>query len=261
MFRKVEFIVKYSDSGTSSSAFGAVSRNFLQRHKRRIAIILSILGLVALVVVIHHFNSKGFDLDGSRYTSQSVQGDTAFYQARFKPPIEVRRDSSGREIRIKDQTYRITEGTYSGSEEGVDLVYTVAYPNGSSRQAAVWNGFLVNLDGRGEPIIMTVSASSTDKPSDANGRSAYTAAQLVAAAYPQFHEKPGNPAIFVALLLLAAFGGCLSRYRRFQDFLFKLRGSGLWVRDPEPSEFYYAMSRFGGMAILVGALFASLFQL
>lgn len=251
--------MKYSESEASASISDHYVIKFFKRNERRLLIVAALLFLIAIPFLIHHFNTKAFELDDTRYRQKAVQGDTTVYQARSHTAIKVRNAASGKEISIGQDGYRISQKPSSGSTEG--SVYQVTYPNGNTREAAIVYGHLVDLDSQGEPIWVTISASSTGESTGQSARSAYTPTQLVKAAYPQFHEKAGNPVVFVPLLLLAIFGWCTFRYRQFQDILFQLQGNRLWIRDPEPTEFYYAMSRISGLAILTVALFAAMFHL
>ncbi|MDO3412216.1 hypothetical protein QWJ34_20805 [Saccharibacillus sp. CPCC 101409] len=253
--------MKFSDSFESSSSSSASASGlleFVKRNKRRLLWVLAVLALIAIPLLIRHFNTEVFYLDNARYKQVSVQGDAITYDSALASAVTVQGGSDGKEVSVEGDTYRISRKEGGGSSE---FLYTIAYPDGQTFSAESSGDTVWNVDENGEPQWITISAQSGGKTIDGTYGRYYPPSRIVSAAYPQFHEKAGNPVGFVLFLLLAAFGWCCFYYRGLQNFLFQLSAYRIWVKDPEPNDFYYAMSRVTGIAIVAVSVFAALMQL
>ena len=67
-------------------------------------------------------------------------------------------------------------------------------------------------------------------------------------------NKP-NPLFLFFAVFAVALGWCAARHEAFVRFQFKLT-YGLWVEDPEPTDFYLFMAKIGGyIAMGLGVVF------
>lgn len=78
----------------------------------------------------------------------------------------------------------------------------------------------------------------------------YSPSIIVRAAFPEYHTKQGSLLLYYGSFLLMLFGRCLFRYEKLQNIVFHLSLHGIWVRDAEPSDFYYFSCKLSGVAII-----------
>lgn len=86
------------------------------------------------------------------------------------------------------------------------------------------------------------------------GEKTYPPATLVAAAYSDYHSTRGQPAFLLLSLAAMLLGWCQFKYEKFQTFLFHLSFYRLWIRDSEPTDFYYTMTKAGGILMMIIAV-------
>lgn len=196
---------------------------------------------VASIWAYGYFNTKVFYLDGHQYLENTSK---------------IRIDSNGefRELQIDGETYRLKE--LESTEDKV--TYQVAYPNGNVYTVEDVNhsGFLMAYDKKGD-LVLEVRAYSNGGRILSPGEEYYSPSSLVAAAYDKYYEKQGNVFIFILSVLFFVYSWFLFRKERLQRIHFKL-SYRLWVVDPEPSEFYFFMTKVGAV---VGMVLSGLFVL
>ncbi|WP_379321875.1 hypothetical protein [Paenibacillus puldeungensis] len=177
-----------------------------------------------------------------------LQSGQVLYQAKNGPSIKVRKDGELRIVTIQANEYFIKN---VGGESLNN--YEVNYPNGHQYKVEDNSGFLLSFDQKGELVTEYGTLYVNGKPIIPGGaETPYSPSQLVTAAYPEYHTKQGSLFLLYLSFFFMILGWCSFRYRKFQDFQFLLSFHWLWVNDPEPSDFYYFMSKVGGV-ILMGA--------
>ncbi|MFC4810229.1 hypothetical protein [Paenibacillus sp. GCM10023250] len=207
----------------------------------------------AIALLSHsYFTDRAFYLNQDRYTLQRLQGDLATYRGGSAGPVDVRVISNlERSVRIGTDDYLIAKT----SAPALPAAYSVSYPNGHRYSVQDTNGILLSYDAKGEFVVEIAAYSGgvrIDEPTET-----YLPASLVAAAYPEYHRTPGRPGFLFLALAFMIFGWCSFRYERFQTLLFRLSPSQLLYDNPEPSDFYYFMSKVGGIAVMVGSIWVA----
>ncbi|MBO7748885.1 hypothetical protein I8J29_32405 [Paenibacillus sp. MWE-103] len=208
---------------------------------------------LAVALLSHsYFTDRAFYLNQDRYTLQRLQGDLATYRGGSAGPVGVRVSGGGkRTVRIGADDYVIAKT----SAPPLPAAYTVAYPNGHRYAVEDNNGMLLSYDAKGELVVDIAAYSGgvrIDEPIET-----YLPASLVAAAYPDYHRAQGRPGFLFLALAFMIFGWCCFRYERFQTRLFYLSPRQLLYDNPEPSDFYYFMSKAGGIAVMGGSVWVA----
>src|SRR5690606_28784439 len=83
------------------------------------------------------------------------------------------------------------------------------------------------------------------------GKESYHPTDLVVAAYPQYQQQRGMPVLYYLSIVLFIFGWCSFRYEKFQNVMFWVSLKWIWTENPEPSEFFYFMSKIGGILTML----------
>jgi hypothetical protein len=128
----------------------------------------------------------------------------------------------------------------------------VVYPNDHKYTVEQQSEQLLSYDETGKmlsPVNMYVDNQRVIEDDQEH----YTPAMLVTAAYPEYHHTPGTPVLLFIALAGLIYGWCSFYYPKFQKFQFRW----IWLKDPEPSEFYYVMCKIGGMACMIVAIWAA----
>lgn len=112
------------------------------------------------------------------------------------------------------------------------------------------DGRLVSYDENGD-IVAPVNVYMNGKRVLETEEDLYHPVSVVRAAYSTYHEKQGSRVIYILSILLFAYGWCGFRYEAFQNFMFKISPERLYVREAEPSDFYFLMCKVGGIAIML----------
>lgn len=212
--------------------------------------ILALLAAV-LALAVPHYTQKLFHLDGHKYRSeQSADAAVTYYPVSSGLPEAAVTTLSGRkEIRIGDEVYRIEplrSHDYSSR-------YVVSYPDGREYQVEAGRyGTMMIFNAQGEWIpggITEVNGVRIREP----GEPDYNAAELLTAAYPEYHTTEGEPLKFGFSLLMMLFGYSTFRFESFRMLQFKLSYS-LMTENAEPSELYLFLSRWGGLLVMAASL-------
>lgn len=228
---------------------------FIRRAKSPTALFFACVIVVSTLVATlswPYFTKRVFFVDDATYALNSAQGQTFTYRSSKDgaPPIEVRiEDQDRRSVRIGGDSFDITD-----LHQPYVAKYEIAYPNARHFTVEDQSGNLIPYDEKGE-IYFPLSMYVNGKRQLEEGDETYAPSALIAAAYPQYHEKRGLPFVLFVSLALFIYGWCGYRYRKFQDFHFWISLRWIWVEDPEPSDFYYFMSKIGGIATMVIAFF------
>jgi len=78
----------------------------------------------------------------------------------------------------------------------------------------------------------------------------YSPGALLRAAFPEYHSKQGQPGFLLLSVIFLALGWCTFRYEAFQNFLFQISPTRLYVVDWEPNDFYFFMCKVSGVVLM-----------
>ncbi|WP_256759877.1 hypothetical protein [Cohnella sp. WQ 127256] len=219
------------------------NRNFILKM-----IVLLVVVTVTSMWAYNYFSTKVFYLDDKKYSEKSAQSTLITkYTAWFGKPIRINNSRDVKELQIDEDTYLLKELGSTGDKE----TYLVTYPSGNVYTVEDVNhsGFLLAYDKNGE-VVLGFQAYSNNERILSPGEEYYHPSSLVTAAYDKYHERQGNVFLFILSILFFAYCWCVFRKEAFQRFLFKL-SYRLWVVDPEPSDFYFFMTKAGAVGGMV----------
>ncbi|MGF9698533.1 DUF6199 family natural product biosynthesis protein [Paenibacillus sp. MABNR03] len=195
-----------------------------------------------------YFTEHIFYADNNKYSFDHKQGNQMIYRSGTADSIQVQVEQQKRTVSISDQKYIITELSSTPIP-----TYSVSYPNERKYEVKDQSGLLLSFDEQGN-IVNSVSFYVNNQRVISEGEERYSPDTIVTAAYPLYHYTQGEPVYLFLALAGLIFGWCSFYYRKFQDILFLLSLRWIWVNDPEPSDFYYFMTKIGGIVVMVGAI-------
>lgn len=209
-----------------------------------------ILSVIVAVLSRPYFTEPVYSINLNKYHFASEHDNLVAYQSKTAAPIQVRIEDDGRTVIINHMEYYITK--YSSN-----TTYNVAYPNGRNYEVRDESGNLWSFDENGN-LVLEVFAYVNNQRIIQEGEEEFTPAMLVTAAYPEYHNTPGAPGFLFLALAILIYGWCSFRYKKFQDIMFNLSAQRLWVKDPEPSDFYYFMCKAGGILCMGFAIWVAI---
>jgi hypothetical protein len=199
-----------------------------------------------------YFTDRVFYLYEDTYKFAGEQDTLVTYHSSTADPVQVRTDDElHRTLIIGGQSYAIADKSVSYSTK-----FRVTYPNGHVYSVEDNNGMLLSYDDKGN-IVMVTQVYVNGERIKQEGEEDFTPSALVSAAYPDYHVKRGMPGFLFLALGLLIFGWCNFRYQAFQDLMFRLSPQRLMYENPEPSDFYYFMSKVGGIVVMIGSIFVA----
>lgn len=197
-----------------------------------------------------YFTDRVFYLDDDTYKFAGEQDRLVTYHSSTAAPVQVRTDDElHRTLFIGGQSYAVTDKSVPYSTK-----FRVTYPNGHVYSVEDYNGLLLSYDDKGN-IVMAIQAYVNGERIKQEGEEDFPPSALVSAAYPDYHVKRGMPGFLFLALGLLIFGWCSFRHQAFQDLMFRLSPQRLMYENPEPSDFYYFMSKVGGIVVMIGSIF------
>jgi hypothetical protein len=213
-------------------------------------IVLLVVVTVTALWAYNYFSTKVFYIDDNKYSEKSAEStQITTYTAWFGKPIQISNSQDFKELQIDKDTYLLKELESTVDKE----TYLVTYPSGNVYTVEDVNhsGFLMAYDKNGD-LLFGFQAYSNNERILSPGEEYYHPSSLVTAAYDKYHERQGNVFIFIFSILFFVYSWCVFRKEAFQRFLFKI-SYGLWVVDPEPSDFYFFMTKVGTVVGMVAS--------
>ncbi|WP_145028435.1 hypothetical protein [Paenibacillus sp. Y412MC10] len=199
-----------------------------------------------------YFTDRVFYLYEDTYKFAGEQDRLVTYHGSTAAPVQVSTDDElHRTVIIGGQSYAIADISVPYSTK-----FRVTYPNGHVYSVEDNNGLLLSYDDKGN-IVMAIQAYANGERIKQEGEEDFPPSALVSAAYPNYHVKRGMPGFLFLALGLLIFGWCSYRYQAFQDLMFRLSPQRLMYENPEPSDFYYFMSKVGGIVVMIGSIFVA----
>ncbi|MFF2890055.1 hypothetical protein [Paenibacillus sp. NPDC057967] len=199
-----------------------------------------------------YFTDRVFYLYEDTYKFAGEQDRLITYHSSTAGPVQVRTDDElHRTLIIGGQSYAIEDRSVPYS-----IKFRVTYPNGHVYNVEDNNDMLLSYDDKGN-IVMAIQLYANGERIKQEGEEAFPPSALISAAYPDYHVKRGIPGFLFLALGLLIFGLCSFRYQAFQDLMFRLSPQRLMYENPEPSDFYYFMSKVGGIVVMIGSIFVA----
>jgi len=201
------------------------------------------------------FDNYYFTMNGAVYKPAQTEGNVITYKSHSEYTVKVEYHGQNRKIYIGNHEYQVNKVQ--------DHQFEVVYPNGKqySVSGSPYSSSARSLmvyDEYGNPIFPSFHV---DGPRIyLRDVEHYSPTSLVAAGYPEFHERQGNRALYIVSVLSMALSWCIFRYEGFQTFLFDISPERLSYENPVPSENYYLKCQINGifgMVISVILLMAS----
>lgn len=210
-----------------------------------------IVSLLVGILSRPYFTEPIFYVDQHKYTYDHEQGNQITYRSGTAAPIQVTGDHQKHTVIIDNENYIITRISSTPN-----ATYNVFYADGRKYTVEQQSEQLISYDAQGNmlsPVNMYIDGQSVIEDHEEH----YNPATLVTVAYPEYHHTPGTPILLFIALAGLIYGWCSFYYPRFQKFQFLLSLRWIWSKDPEPSEFYYAMSKIGGIACMIVAIWGA----
>jgi len=202
---------------------------------------LLLIGMLSLWVT-GYYAQKTFHFDGDDFKLQAEapDGTRTYQRSGSVEKLRVTQEDNRRTVVIGGESYIVDELP----PRGIGPSYRVTYPSGTVYTVEDQGSMLIAKDEKGEWLIGGY-ISIDGKRQLAPGEEYYYPGSIVTAAYEHYHESVGIPFLIIPSLFCLAIGWLELRSERFVLFTFKL-SYGLWVEDPEPTDFYLFMSKVGG---------------
>lgn len=216
------------------------------------------LMIVSVPFLYVYFSERVFYLDSHLYKLHESEDGVKIYRSSSGPEVSVQETDEGKIVTIEGENYVIRE--LINRDHHKNLNVSVIYPDGNWYRVEDGYGHLMTYDRAGEfaPMIKVYVNGERRLRSD---EPLYHPESLVISAYPVYHATRGVPGLTILSYLLLILGWSTFRYEKFQTFLFHLNFYRLWVEDPEPTDFYYFMTKVSGILLMGAAVVLFFFSL
>ncbi len=222
-----------------------VARITKSTQVRLLIILLVIVGIS--VWSAPYFSESVFYMHGDKFrVHQQQQGQVAYRSFDGEQVVVLNgADPHHKQVKIDQQNY-----TVSVIEDHPVPRYEVTYSSGDRYRVDTYGEMLMGVDDQGHMIPeLSWSINGVPQPID-DKVGLYSPSMVVRAAFPEYHTKQGSLLLYYGSFTLMLFGWCLFRYEKLQNIVFHLSLHGIWVRDAEPSDFYYFSCKLSGVAII-----------
>lgn len=210
--------------------------------------------LIALLVIVGisvwsgpYFSESVFYMHGDKFRLVQQDHRQATYRSFDGQQVMVLNgdDADHKQVRIEQQNYAVNVLEVEPVPR-----YEVIYPSGERYRVDTYGEMLVGMDDQGE-MIPEISWIINGVPQPIDEKvGLYSPSMIVRAAFPEYHTRQGSLLLYYGSFVLMLFGWCLFRYVKLQNVLFHLSLHGIWVREAEPSDFYYFSCKLSGIAII-----------
>lgn len=208
----------------------------------------SVLAVSILVGVLSkpYFAERVFSMNGSKYKLADVEDGIRVYESgESNAPIRVSGDDGHRVVSIEGASYEATRTSAAYTSH-----YDVVYPDGKRYDVEAQRDTYLIRDDKGN-YVSDLAVYSNGQRVLSEGELLYSPAAIVIAAYPEYHDKRGEPWKLWAALALFVFGWCNFRYRKLQTAAFWLSPRNwIYTENPEPNDFHYFMCKVAGIAAM-----------
>lgn len=214
----------------------------------RAQLIISFLVMIGISVwTAPYFSESVFYLHGDKFRPILQEPQAVTYRAHNGQEVVVMNsDEPGQKrVIIERQEYEV----HVLEDQSIPR-YEVIYPSGERFRVEAHNKILLWLDQQGEWVPeISWNINGAPQPIDEQV-GLYSPSMIVRAAFPEYHSKQGVLLLYYGSYALMLFGWSLFRFEKLQILLFHLSFHWLWVREAEPSDFYYLSCKISGIAII-----------
>jgi len=219
---------------------------------------LLLIGMLGLWIS-GYYSQKVFQLDGHDFKllEEAPDGTRTYQRSGSAEKIRVMQEDGRRTVVIGGEAYVVDELPQTSFMR----TYRVTYPSGSvyTVEDQGQGHWLRAVDADGT-LLMWGGASINGERQLEPGEEYYYPTGIVTAAYEDYHSDVGLPILLIPSLFCLALGWLELRSERFVLLTFKM-SYGLWVENPEPTDFYLFMSKVGGWVLIGVAVALSLMSL
>ncbi|WP_178019693.1 hypothetical protein [uncultured Paenibacillus sp.] len=222
-----------------------VTRQIRSTQAQLLMAVLLIVGIS--VWTAPYFSESVFYMHGDKYRlDQQDQHQTAYRSIDGQQVVVLNSDDAEhKRVKIGQQDYAVNV-----LEVHPVPRYEVIYPSGEKYKVDTYGEMLMSVNDQGE-MIPEISWSINGVPQPIDEKvGLFSPSMIVRAAFPEYHTRQGSLLLYYGSFPLMLFGWCLFRYIKLQNVLFHLSLHGIWVRDAEPSDFYYFSCKTSGIAII-----------
>jgi hypothetical protein len=222
-----------------------------------IAVTALLLAAMAGLWISGYYSQKIFNLDSRTFKlhSEAQDGSRTYVQTGGREKIRVALEDSRRTVTIGGEAYIVNELP----PNGMPALYRVTYPSGASYTVEDQGHMLIAKNANGEWVTGGGVYVNGERQLE-EGEEKYYPGSIVTAAYEHYHERHSLPILLVPALFCLTLGWLMLRSERFVLLQFKL-SYGLWVENPDPTDFYLFMAKVSGwigIAVAIAILFMSL---
>lgn len=219
----------------------------------------AVLVLLALCIkAVSFYSQQVFYYNENTYRLAAENGDQRRYESHHGPAFVAAGSGLERTVTVDGIKAAITAlpKNTNTPPKLLDGSYRVVYPGGKSLSLEISNGIPLayHADGTLESPVR-VTFNDGQMPPGTPVWERYPPVTLVIAAFPEFHERPGQPVYFVLGLLALAVGWGLFRYERIQRLSYWISLQWIGTDDPEPSYFHFFMSKVTGIFLMLSSLY------
>ncbi|OXM15496.1 hypothetical protein [Paenibacillus herberti] len=198
-------------------------------------------------------------MEEDTYKLAAENGDQRRYTSTFGPAIVVSGSGSERIITLDGKIQvKIVD-----SPEGIrkppkmlDRLFLIDYPGDIRFRVELTNDQTLIYDSNGKLYFVFVTAYTNGQPDPSlpvwNRFPPYA---LIKAAYPELHERRGQPLHFILGLLVLVFGWCEFRYERFQHLSYWLSLRWVGTDNPEPNDTHFFLCKIGGIFMMLFSVY------
>lgn len=222
----------------------------MTRSKWRLARIIALIVIAGTAIIafgVNYFSVKEFYLNEHKYRVVEEDQQKIRYTSKTGPAFIVKKNGTDRSITLDGEPYLI-----SVRNQGYARTYVVQFPNEKTFKVIEENKYmLMAFDEQDQWVTgFTIYMNNLGQVTRF-GEERYHPSDLVVAAYPQYQQHRGNPVLYYFSIVLFIFGWSSFRYESFQKAMFWASLKWIWTENPEPSDFYFFMSKISGILMMV----------
>lgn len=227
--------------------------SLLRSYKPMVIVFLLMAGIVAVWIFgATYYSQHIFHAADHKYKLSSASHPNRLqYSSSTGPLIEVQPGQDNQaQITIAKEEYvveKLLDHTDSpDSQEDSSAEYLVTYPDGEVYRVSESAGRLTAEDSYGNTVNRhSVYIGGVRKL--AEGEPYYHPVAFVQAADEKHQPLQGQRWLYVLSILLLIHGCCLFLFERYQTFWFWMSFEWIYVKNPQPSDFYYFSTKLGGI--------------
>jgi len=201
------------------------------------------IGLVIIFGLILLWASRYYTTDvvlfnNHEYKLEYADESYKLYTSSYGPPIKLYEGNNLKVIAVDEEKYTIWNSLVTETSQAYAVhypdgrVYSVEHLNKENKLIVSDNNFQIALK------VIPHETYSMDGLK-------YTPTDIVQVAYEKYYKKRGKWQVFIIAIIILLFGYYVTTNRKLQMLIFHLR-YGIDVNEPEPTPFYFVITKLGG---------------